>query len=96
MCVHLRYCVQSAQEAGITKHPELNMKELNIHYQHATPKSICGQWWFWNCKNAPEALPKYITVLCVNPIDCIGSGVSKKDAEKIANHNQFGEITMEL
>lgn len=79
--VHLRLDVYS-----LTKHAQEIMKELRITYQHATPQSMGDQWWFWNCENVPDELPEYLSELELNPMEQIGRGLSKKDAEKIRDY----------
>ena len=64
-------------------HPQVVMRELRITYQHATPQSITDQWWFWNCENVPDPLPKYLDPLDVKPMDAVGHGLSIADAEAI-------------
>lgn len=85
---HLRY---DYMRAGMTynenRHAEVVMAELGITYQLATPQSICDQWWFWNCDNVPDSLPAYITPLGLDPMDCVGYGLSKADAESIIKFN---------
>ena len=87
---HLRYCLM---EAGLgcneDRHPQMVMKELGITYQHSTPQSIGDQWWFWNCENIPEITPSYLTPLNLNPMECIGYGLSKEDAESIRDYCQL-------
>ena len=91
---HLRFCMM---EAGLgcneNRHPLLVMKELGIKYQHATPQSMGDQWWFWNCENLPKKMPSYLTPLNsykdnkpLDPMDCIGYGLSKEDAESIRDY----------
>lgn len=84
---HLRFCLM---EAGMgcneNRHPQVVMKELGIAYQHSTPQSMCDQWWFWNCENLPEKMPSYLTLLDLNPMECIGFGLSKECAEKIRDY----------
>lgn len=86
MTKHLRF---NMMEAGINckenRHPQIVMKELGIIYQHATPQSMGDQWWFWNCENLPNELPSYLEELMLNPMDCVGYGLSKEDAENIIN-----------
>lgn len=65
-------------------HPQQVMKKLGITYQHATPQSIADQWWFWNCENIPAELPNFLTLLNLDPFECIGHGLSKEHAEMIA------------
>lgn len=78
--MHLRYNMYGAPNG----HPQKVMRELGITYQHSTPQSIGDQWWFWNCQGVPDELPKYLTDLVLDPMECIGYGLSKEDAEKIA------------
>ena len=64
--MNLRYCMRSAFDAGATEHPQIVMEKLGITYQKATTHSVADQWWFWNCKNAPNKLPYYLTKLDIN------------------------------
>ena len=81
---HLRFCLITANvSCNETRHPQQVMKDLGITYQHATPQSICDQWWFWNCEGVPSELPKYLTPLNVSPRDAIGYGLSGADADAI-------------
>ena len=66
-----------------TEHAQKQMRDLGITYQHATPQSMGDQWWFWNCENIPCKLPDHITELKLDPMEQIGWGLSKEDAEKI-------------
>jgi len=68
-------------------HPQKAMKELGITYQHATPQSMGDQWWFWNCENLPEQLPPFLTKLDADPMECIGFGLSRENAEVIRDYN---------
>ena len=81
--MHIRYSSQGSPN----RHPQKVMKELGITYQHATPQSIGDQWWFWNCKNIPDDLPDYFSSLNVDPMECIGRGLSQNDAEAIRDFN---------
>jgi hypothetical protein len=84
----LRFCMMSAAiDCNETRHPQTVMKELGITYQHATPQSMGDQWWFWNCENIPEDLPKYLTSLNLDPMECIGYGLSQEDAKKIQDYH---------
>lgn len=84
---HLRYnCLGTPEHTH--KHPMDEMEELGITYQHATPQSISDQWWFWNCENIPNELPKYITELEINPMDQIGYGLSEAKAKEIINYKR--------
>ncbi len=83
--MHLRYSLLSAGfDCNEMRHAEVVMRELGITYQHATPQSMSDSWWFWNCQNVPETLPKYLSVLDIDPHKAIGFGLSKEDAEKIS------------
>ena len=85
---HLRYDIMKAGlECNENRHPQVVIRELGITYQEATPQSICDQWWFWNCGNLPKKLPDYLTPLNLNPMDCIGYGLSKEDAKYILNYD---------
>lgn len=84
--MHLRFCYMTAMGCGENGHACIVMKQLEITYQQSTPQSMGDQFWFWNCENVPEKLPKYITELKVNPMECIGFGINKEDAEKIKNY----------
>ncbi len=69
------------------KHPQQVMEDLGITYQEATPQSIADQWWFWNCKNVPDKLPEYLSDLNLDPMECIGFGLSKELAAEIRDFN---------
>jgi len=64
-------------------HPQKVVKELGITYQHSTPQSMGDCWWFWNCEVTPEPLPPYLSEIKLDPMECIGYGLSQEDAEKI-------------
>ena len=68
---------------GVSKHAQAVMRDLGITYQVATPQSLGDQWWFWNCKNVPDQLPSFLSVLDVKPHDAIGWGLSKEEADAI-------------
>ena len=81
---NLRYSLATAQMlCGEKRHAQVVMEELGITYTHSTPQSMFDQWWFWNCDNIPDILPKYLNILKIDPINAIGNGLSKEDAEKI-------------
>jgi hypothetical protein len=79
--MHLRLDIYYAK-----KHAQKIMKDLGITYQYATPQSMGDQWWFWNCENIPKQLPPEITELKLDPMECIGHGLSREDAEKIRDY----------
>lgn len=86
---HLKYCYRAASDCGIAVHAQKRMRELGITYQHSTPQSIADSFWFWNCENIPEILPKYIQDLEIeNPMDFIGWGLSKENAIAIINYKK--------
>ena len=92
MSKHLRFDVLWAPYNGVKQdHPQKVMQELGITYQHATPQSIADQWWFWNCENIPEQLPPYLEVMDLNPMEQIGWGLSKEDAEKIRDYKPIDD-----
>ena len=87
--VHLRFDYMTAgYNYNENRHAQVVMKELGIIYQMSTPQSIGDQWWFWNCENLPKKLPKYITILDLDPMNCIGYGLSKEMAEEIKNYKK--------
>ena len=82
--MHLRYSLQAAScEYNENRHAQTVMKALGIGYQHATPQSMGDQWWFWNCTNIPEKLPRYLSVLEIAPYNAIGFGLSAEQADAI-------------
>lgn len=92
MSKHLRFDVLWAAYNNVKQdHPQKVMKELGITYQHATPQSIADQWWFWNCENIPEQLPPYLKFMDLNPMEQIGWGLSKEDAEKIRDYKPIDD-----
>ena len=75
-------------------HPQKVMRELGITYQHSTPQPMGDQWWFWNCENVPDTLPKYLQPLELEPLNVVGHGLSKEDAETIIlGQNATGHAT---
>ncbi len=85
--MHLRLDLHSAYDCGRTENAQSIMRDLGITYQVSTPQSIADQWWFWNCENVEKDLPKYLTKLELDPMKCIGRGLSKKEAENIRDYN---------
>ena len=74
------------------RHAQTIMKELGITYQNSTPQTICDQWWFWNCENVPDSLPNYIEPLNLDPMECIGWGLSEEDAVKIKSYSEMAKL----
>lgn len=96
---HLRFCMMygfySTDETntGDIKrlggmHPQKAMKALGITYTNATPQTMGEQWWFWNCNNVPDQLPGFLTELKLDPMECIGFGLSKEEAESIRDYDE--------
>lgn len=84
--MHLRYNYMTACiDCNDNRHAQTVMKELGIAYSHSTPQSMGDQFWFWNCDSVPDPLPEYLTVLDVDPMDCVGYGLSKEEAIEIAS-----------
>jgi len=83
---HIRYSnMTAAFDCKENRHAQQVMEELGITYTHSTPQSMGDQWWFWNCKNIPNPLPKYLSELTVDPMKCIGFGLSKDRAIEISD-----------
>lgn len=70
---------------GVTEHAQQVMRRLGIRYQIAVPQSLYDCWWFFNCADVPADLPDYLEVLAVDPVDCIGHGLSEADVESLKN-----------
>lgn len=87
--IHLRYCYRTAYvEYKINKHAQSQMSDLGIKYSHSTPQSMGEQFWFWNCENVPDELPKYLQVLNTNPLEAVGFGLSETEAREILAHQE--------
>jgi len=86
--MHLIFWMITAHESGATEHPQKEIINLGITYQHATPQSIGEQWWFWNCENIPKGLPEYLSELDIDPMNCIGFGLYEKEAIKIRDYKK--------
>jgi hypothetical protein len=65
------------------EHPQSFMRNAGISYLGATPQTMGDQWWFWGCTNAPDPLPRHLSLLVASPLDWIGCGISREDAELI-------------
>lgn len=83
---HLNFSIHEAGEAKEDRHPQDVMKALGIKYQKATPQSLFDSWWFWNCTNIPDSLPQFIDEVNINPMEAIGYGLSKEQAESIRDY----------
>jgi hypothetical protein len=90
---HLRFCLMTAHykkefmsDADFklgSMHAQKAMREMGISYQHSTPQSMGDQWWFWNCENLPDVLPLFLSALDLDPMTCVGWGLSQEKAESI-------------
>lgn len=80
---HLRLHMDGDSFFAENSHPQNIMKKYGITYSHATPQSMGHQWWFWNCENIPDNLPDFFSDLNIDPMDCIGFGLNREDAERI-------------
>lgn len=76
--VHLKIDLYTAP-----KHAQECMKDLGISYEKSVPQSLYDSWWFFNCTNIPDNLPEWISVFDVDPVDCIGHGLTPEDVEKL-------------
>lgn len=84
---HLEFSLLWAAYNNVEQdHAQIEMKKLGITYQHSTPQSMLDCWQFWNCENVPNELPPFLTEIERSPVDFIGHGLSKEDAEKINNY----------
>ena len=89
--INLRYDMYPAP----MEHPQVVMKKLGIKYQIAVPQSIADQWWFLNCENVPDNLPKYLEPLNnyetgqqIKFDEMIGYGLNESDVVRL---NKFKE-----
>ncbi|MGB0913291.1 MAG: hypothetical protein ACPGSW_06865 [Phaeobacter italicus] len=76
--------MQTAHGLGVIDHPQAVMRHLGIQYQTATPQSLGDQWWFWNCAGEPDPLPGFLSELDLDPMECVGFGLSEEGARQIA------------
>jgi hypothetical protein len=83
---HLRYSYYGATYDNESRHASEVLKSFGITWQHCTPQSMGDQMWYWNCKNIPDQLPSYITPLLVDPMEKIGYGLDKAEAESIRDY----------
>ncbi len=87
MAKHLRFDILWAAYNDIKQgHPVEVMAELGIRYQHRTPQSLGDCWEFWNCECIPDVLPPYLQEFKIDPMTCVGYGLSLSDAEKIRDY----------
>ena len=87
MAKHLSYdYIEASLNCDERRHAQEVLKDLGITYQHSTPQSVADQFWFWNCENIPDPLPKFLTAQDWDPMEMVGWGLSKEDAEKIRDY----------
>jgi len=65
----------------LTEHAKTYMKRHGITYELAVPQSMGDQWWFFGCKGVPDPLPEHLTVITQDPMELIGHGLSREEAE---------------
>lgn len=64
MKINLRYCYMTAgRDYNENRHAMEVMKELGISYKNAIPQTLGDQWWFYDCSNVPDILPKYLSYM---------------------------------
>lgn len=80
---HLNFCMLKKPDG----HPQKIMRDIGITYSKSTPDSMNDRWVFWNCKNIPHDLPKFLRLLPsgFDPLLMVGHGLSSEDAKDIAN-----------
>jgi hypothetical protein len=64
---HLRLWVNE-----IKVHPQEYIKRYDIDYEIGIPQMISDQWWFWNCNNIPNELPKGLEFISLEYKDVEG------------------------
>lgn len=70
-------------------HAQKFMKDNRIEYGLAVPQSIADCWQFFMCEYDEKSLPDFVDVRNdIDPHTMIGYGLSKKDADKIAEWMQ--------
>ena len=90
--MHLIFDYMTAQiDCNEGRHAQAVLKGLGIKYQDSTPQTAGNQFWFWNCENVPLPLPKFLTELDMDPMDCIGFGLDKEAAIRISNYKAMKE-----
>lgn len=77
---HVRYSLIGAYTSGVKDHPPKVLNDLGITYEAAVPQSIADCWQFFNVTNLPDVLPDYLEVFDIEPLDCIGWGLSEQEA----------------
>lgn len=85
---HLGFDMIGAFGEGEKRHAQTVMKDLGITYMYAVPQSIGDMWQFWRCENIPADLPAYIYPLKADPMQCIGYGLTREMAERIAHNGE--------
>lgn len=57
------------------------MKDLGVTYTKSM--SVGSQTWLWGCNGVPDNLPGYMALLDVDPMNCIGVGLTEDEAKSI-------------
>ncbi|MNO84513.1 hypothetical protein D3C76_758550 [compost metagenome] len=87
--MHLHYCLMDAGiDCNERRHAQIVMRWFGTTYQKAVPNSLTDSWQFWNCENAPDPLPKYLTEITASPDAYVGHGLSQEDADSIKRYGQ--------
>jgi hypothetical protein len=63
----LRPMFEDRPELGTYMHARKAMKHLGIDYDRDVPQMLGDQWWFFDCRNIPENLPKWLRELNLSP-----------------------------
>lgn len=79
---HVSLDVYRAEE-----HAQVTMRKLGVTYDLAVPQSMGDCWWFFNCVGLPEPLPDGIKELTGTPHEYIGFGLSRLEADAIADNS---------
>jgi hypothetical protein len=81
--MNLVYDIMAAGYSGEMRHAQAVMKELGIEYTLSVSQAASDCWWFFCCKNTPETLPRFLTVLDAKPRNLIGFGLNSKMVDLI-------------
>ena len=85
--INIRYHYFTAWDMGVEGHAQTNVKKLGIKYEESLPQRMGDQWWFFNCTDVPEELPKYLTILDLSPLDAVGHGLTEERAKQLMKGN---------
>lgn len=72
--MNLTYSLQGAYMAGVTKHPQIDLKDIGIRFATWDADTINCQILLGGCENVPDKLPSYITENNIKVLDtCVTS-----------------------